>query len=227
MSRWKKFNDDDVPDDFVLPPGDAVRGRLLFKKHCAQCHVIEKDEPVKTGCTLLGPTLYGVYGRTAGSGPRTSLIDSSQAIKDSGIVWTDITLMRYLKNPRQFTQHPMSMNFRGLDNWQESSYRTALSCVGGLLPRECFHGYFSVPRSVLVWVYLPSSLLLFPDVDRVDLIWYIKAACDDNTEYIKDILSSRPKLRQSDSQKSAMGAGRGDQGPPGGRTSTPSGSGKL
>lgn len=136
MSRWKKFDDDDVPDDFVLPPGDVLRGRLLFKKHCAQCHVIEKDEVVQTGCTLLGPNLYGVYGRTAGTGPRTSLIDSSQAIKESGIVWTDITLMRYLKNPRQFTQHPMSMNFRGMDSWQ----------------------------------------------DRVDLIWYIKAACDGTFE---------------------------------------------
>ncbi|CDI80637.1 cytochrome c, putative [Eimeria acervulina] len=158
MSRWKKFNDDDVPDDFVLPPGDVVRGRLLFKKHCAQCHVIEKDQAVKTGCTLLGPNLYGVYGRTAGSGPRTSLIDSSQAIKDSGIVWTDITLMRYLKNPRQFTQHPLSMNFRGLDNWQ----------------------------------------------DRVDLIWYMKAACEDATEGLKEGLSSmrsRPQQQQKPQQQ--------------------------
>ncbi|CDJ38262.1 cytochrome c, putative, partial [Eimeria tenella] len=88
----------------------------------------------------MGPSLYGVYGRTAGSGPRTSLMDSSQAIKDSGIVWTDITLMRYLKNPRQFTQHPLSMNFRGLDNWQ----------------------------------------------DRVDLIWYIKAACEDKAKELKE-----------------------------------------
>ncbi|KAL8274488.1 hypothetical protein Esti_001648 [Eimeria stiedai] len=151
MSRWKKFDDDDVPDDFVLPPGDVLRGRLLFKKHCAQCHVIEKDEAVKTGCTLLGPNLYGVYGRTAGTGPRTSLIDSSQAIKDSGIVWTDITLMRYLKNPRHFAQHPMSMNFRGMDNWQ----------------------------------------------DRIDLIWYIKAACENTFEtYKKTYAAAKARLRQ-------------------------------
>lgn len=177
MSRWKKFNDDDVPDDFVLPPGDMLRGRLLFKKHCAQCHVIEKDETVKTGCTLLGPNLYGVYGRTAGTGPRTSLIDSSQAIKESGIVWTDITLMRYLKNPRQFTQHPLSMNFRGLDNWQ----------------------------------------------DRIDLIWYMKAACDDNTEHLKETLpATRAKLRQ---QHPAGGAATADESPMGGPTGNPYGGG--
>ncbi|KAL8428288.1 hypothetical protein Efla_001583 [Eimeria flavescens] len=172
MSRWKSFNDDDVPDDFVLPPGDVLRGRLLFKKHCAQCHVIEKDAAVQTGCTLLGPSLYGVYGRTAGTGPRTSLIDSSQALKESGIVWTDITLMRYLKNPRQFTQHPMSMNFRGMDNWQ----------------------------------------------DRIDLIWYIKAACEDTFEsYKKTYRAAKASLqRQQGAPRSQEPAADGGVPPSGG-----------
>ncbi|KAL8445619.1 hypothetical protein Emed_005489 [Eimeria media] len=192
MSRWKKFNDDDVPDDFVLPPGDVLRGRLLFKKHCAQCHVIEKDETPQTGCTLaleppplqmlpsqrlaLGPNLYGVYGRTAGTGPRTSLIDSSQAIKDSGIVWTDITLMRYLKNPRQFTQHPMSMNFRGMDNWQ----------------------------------------------DRIDLIWYMKAACENTFEtYKKTYAAAKARLRQQHASDLSTDAEAPQGAPPQGAPQAP------
>ncbi|KFG33287.1 cytochrome C family protein [Toxoplasma gondii GAB2-2007-GAL-DOM2] len=131
QQRRRAFSDDDVPDDFVLPDGDVERGRILFKKHCAQCHCINQYNIQASGCTLLGPSLYGLYGRTAGAQPRNSLLPSSPTMKESGVVWTDITLMRYLKNPRAFAEHAISMNFRGLSEWQ----------------------------------------------DRVDLIWYIKAAC--------------------------------------------------
>ncbi|PHJ26076.1 cytochrome c [Cystoisospora suis] len=130
-TRIRSFGDDDVPDDFILPPGDVERGRLLFKKHCAQCHCINQFNIQASGCTLLGPSLYGLYGRTAGRGQRTSLLTSSPTMKESGVVWTDLTLMRYLRNPRAFTEHANYMNFRGLSSWQ----------------------------------------------DRVDLIWYLKAAC--------------------------------------------------
>nr|CEL68646.1 TPA: Cytochrome C, putative [Neospora caninum Liverpool] len=130
QNQMRAFGDD-VPDDFVLPEGDVERGRLLFKKHCAQCHCINQYNIQASGCTLLGPSLYGLYGRTAGAQPRNSLLPSSSTMKESGVVWTDLTLMRYLKNPRAFAEHAISMNFRGLSEWQ----------------------------------------------DRVDLIWYIKAAC--------------------------------------------------
>ncbi|EPT27388.1 hypothetical protein TGME49_305455 [Toxoplasma gondii ME49] len=77
----------------------------------------------------LGPSLYGLYGRTAGAQPRNSLLPSSPTMKESGVVWTDITLMRYLKNPRAFAEHAISMNFRGLSEWQGGSDMVHQSCL--------------------------------------------------------------------------------------------------
>ena len=42
----------DVPEGFVLPQGDAVKGHKLFKKHCAQCHSVFPDAR---------PALFGVW----------------------------------------------------------------------------------------------------------------------------------------------------------------------
>ncbi|KAF8821021.1 putative cytochrome c [Cardiosporidium cionae] len=116
---FKPYDDDDVPDDFVLPPGEVARGKQIFKKRCAQCHSIRKDCSVTTGRSVLGPSLYGVYGRAAGMNERNSILHSSDGMTTAGILWTDLNLMRYIKNPRAFTDSPIYMNFRGIDDWQE------------------------------------------------------------------------------------------------------------
>ena len=55
------------------------------------------------------------------------------------------------------------------------------------------------------------------------MIWYMKAACEDNTEALKEALASaRAKLRQ---QHPAGGAATTDEGPMGGPTGKPYGGG--
>lgn len=44
-----------------IPEGDFERGKRVFKLRCAHCHVAES--PVNR----LGPHLYGIVGRKAGS----------------------------------------------------------------------------------------------------------------------------------------------------------------
>jgi len=61
---------------------------------CKICHAVEAGRP-----SPVGPNLHGVYDRKAGS------LDSyaySAAMKQSGVVWNDDTLAKYLANPRQF-----------------------------------------------------------------------------------------------------------------------------
>ncbi|KFG30389.1 putative cytochrome C family protein, partial [Toxoplasma gondii FOU] len=111
----------------------------------------------------LGPSLYGLYGRTAGAQPRNSLLPSSPTMKESGVVWTDITLMRYLKNPRAFAEHAISMNFRGLSEWQvsclfmHSSFHVSLSLSFHLELSFRFLE-FSIHLSFLLATSLPSFL---------------------------------------------------------------------
>ncbi|MBL8670353.1 MAG: c-type cytochrome [Alphaproteobacteria bacterium] len=70
-----------------LRAADVSRGPELWGK-CRACHTIEAG-----GRHVVGPNLHGLFGRAAGA-----LADYrySKALKESGIVWTDESLDRFL-----------------------------------------------------------------------------------------------------------------------------------
>ena len=72
--------------------GDAVAGKAVFTA-CKTCHVITP------GQNRIGPSLYGVVGRTAGSVPGFSY---SAANKGSHIVRTEPVLYQYLISPQAY-----------------------------------------------------------------------------------------------------------------------------
>lgn len=74
---------------------DAAKGAMIFKR-CATCHTLEKD-----GANKQGPNLHGIFGRKAGTLPNY-VGKYSDAMKSSGIVWTDETVGQYLENPKGF-----------------------------------------------------------------------------------------------------------------------------
>lgn len=84
--------------------GDAAAGQALFHKKCALCHSPEK------GVNKIGPSLYGVVGRKAGTAPGYTYSD---AMKNSGKTWDEATLSAYLTNPRQYIPG-VKMIFPGL-----------------------------------------------------------------------------------------------------------------
>ena len=72
--------------------GNEARGERLFNQQCKACHTLDKD-----GARTMGPNLHGLMGRKAGA---TEGYSSSDAMKNSGIVWDDKTLVEYLKDPK-------------------------------------------------------------------------------------------------------------------------------
>jgi cytochrome c len=66
-------------------PDDGTRGAQLFRK-CVACHAITAD-----GGHRAGPTLYRLFGRTAGSHPGYPY---SAALERSDLVWTEETVAR-------------------------------------------------------------------------------------------------------------------------------------
>lgn len=70
--------------------GDPVAGEKVFKQ-CQTCHT---NQP---GKNKVGPTLYGVIGRTAGT---VEGYNYSKANKEAGIVWTEDEMFVYLENPK-------------------------------------------------------------------------------------------------------------------------------
>ncbi|MDE3080957.1 MAG: cytochrome c family protein [Paracoccaceae bacterium] len=72
--------------------GDAKAGAGVYQR-CAVCHSNAKDAPNK-----IGPNLFGVVGRKAGS---YAGYNYSPAMKNSGITWTEEKLEAYIEHPQQ------------------------------------------------------------------------------------------------------------------------------
>jgi cytochrome c len=70
--------------------GDAAHGEVLYQG-CQDCHSIDDNG--------VGPRHKGVFGRTAGTQPGYSY---STALKQSGVVWNEETLDKWLTNPQGF-----------------------------------------------------------------------------------------------------------------------------
>ena len=68
--------------------GNVARGQTLYKG-CADCHSINENG--------VGPMHKGVVGRKAGSVPG---YDYSPDLKNSGIVWTEENLDKWLTGPQ-------------------------------------------------------------------------------------------------------------------------------
>jgi cytochrome c len=72
--------------------GDAAAGEQVFRRICSTCHIATAE-----GRRGVGPTLFGVVGRKAGT---LEGFRYSEANKNSGIVWTPDILDKYIENPR-------------------------------------------------------------------------------------------------------------------------------
>ena len=70
---------------------DAVKGKKLFTK-CKACH--NADAPKHK----VGPHLVGIVGRKAGAAE--GYTKYSKDLKDSGIVWDEANLDKWLTNPK-------------------------------------------------------------------------------------------------------------------------------
>ena len=91
----------------AVAAGDPAAGKKVFNRVCSACHTDQANGPRK-----LGPTLFGVVGRKAGSVPGFRY---SEANKKSGITWTLDVLDVYLKDPRAKVPGTL-MAFAGLKN---------------------------------------------------------------------------------------------------------------
>jgi cytochrome c len=92
ITEWSIF---EFPPEFLESPGKPRRfhptvamtnGEKQFARKCSVCHTLEKD-----GKRRAGPTLFGVFGREAGT------LDGypySEALLTSQIVWDETTISR-------------------------------------------------------------------------------------------------------------------------------------
>ncbi len=91
--------------------GDGARGKDLFVR-CAVCHTAQSGGPNR-----IGPNLFGVVGRKAGTFDGYSY---SRAMKGSNITWNEDLLTKYLQGPANVVPGT-KMTFSGFSNPQQAA----------------------------------------------------------------------------------------------------------
>jgi cytochrome c len=86
--------------------GNAATGAVLFNR-CVICHSTTKGAPNR-----MGPNLFGVVGRKAGTYPGFSY---SAALKKAGFVWTPQKLDLWLTDPQKLVPGN-AMPFAGISS---------------------------------------------------------------------------------------------------------------
>lgn len=88
----------------ALAAGDATQGKDDFKR-CRACHAIVAPD----GATIekggkVGPNLYGIIDRVAGSLEGFAYSDSLKLLGAKGLVWTEADIATYLTDPLAFAR---------------------------------------------------------------------------------------------------------------------------
>lgn len=76
--------------------GDAEKGASVFKK-CRACHEVGEGAKNK-----VGPSLNGLFGRTAGTVEDFKYSTAMKEAGEGGLVWSEETVGEYLADPRGY-----------------------------------------------------------------------------------------------------------------------------
>ncbi len=87
----------------------ADAGQPVFKQACAVCH------DTVAGKNRIGPSLFGIVGREAGSVPNFHYSDGN---RKSGLMWSVATLDKYLINPHAMIP-ATTMSYAGVKDDQK------------------------------------------------------------------------------------------------------------
>jgi cytochrome c len=87
---------------------DAAAGEQVFTK-CKACHIADKDQ------NKIGPSLHGLFGRTAGTHPDFKYSPAMTDAGKNGLVWDEAKLTVYLHDPKAMVKGT-KMAFPGLKN---------------------------------------------------------------------------------------------------------------
>jgi cytochrome c len=79
----------------AMAAGDPVKGLAIFAQ-CQACHSADK------GVNKIGPSLYGIVGRPAGSIAGYDYSPAMQAAAKKGLIWTPKNMGAYLQNPHKY-----------------------------------------------------------------------------------------------------------------------------
>jgi cytochrome c len=107
--------------------GDPAAGEAEFRQ-CRSCHMIVSPagETIQRGGRV-GPNLYGIAGRTAGTVDGFRYSPALVAAGQAGLVWTEANFVGYITDPTGFLRrHTGDASVRSPMNFQATSGATDL-----------------------------------------------------------------------------------------------------
>ncbi len=87
--------------------GDAVKGKEAFVRQCALCHTVEKG-----GDNRLGPNLFGIVGKKAGTAPGYTYTAAFKAA--ANWEWTEDALGGWIEAPSTMIRGTAMGLFQGV-----------------------------------------------------------------------------------------------------------------
>lgn len=102
----------------------VLLGKKIYKK-CTSCHSTTKNK--------VGPSLENLFGRTAGTFEGYKY---SKAMRESGIVWNEETLKKFLKKPKKYIKGT-KMRFSGIRKESQLDGLIAYLKLKLGLPEDC------------------------------------------------------------------------------------------
>jgi len=80
---------------------DVEKGKAQFGQ-CRACHSLD------AGKNGVGPSLHGIFGRTAGTGEKYSYSSDMKAAGAKGLKWDEASVFEYLADPGAFLKKYLS-----------------------------------------------------------------------------------------------------------------------
>jgi cytochrome c len=94
-----------LPMTLLSPARADDAPQQMFNNACRTCHAIRE------GDNRMGPTLFNIIGRKAGSLPN---YDYSSAMKNAGFVWDEAKLARFVARPDEVVPGNKMQPYGGL-----------------------------------------------------------------------------------------------------------------
>lgn len=89
--------------------GDAGAGEQQFNRQCVACHVVQdpSGEILAGRNAKVGPNLFGVTGRTAGTVAGFRYGDGMIALGEAGGIWTEDNFAGFVQNPSNWLRETL------------------------------------------------------------------------------------------------------------------------
>ena len=106
MALVKLYRQELILHGYLTNPKNLKKGKKVFNK-CKACHTLVENKH------RIGPSLHGIHGRKAGVVSKYKFSRAMKKAGNSGLVWDDKSLTKYLSKPRSFIKGT-KMAFAGI-----------------------------------------------------------------------------------------------------------------